>query len=235
MKHLLLKPDGLSSEFLRTGRGTTEWARIEAGLRLANILSATERMDSYADGEPWHRGGAETYIADASILVARASDPNRRVIAKALVSFATDIEVKVAVWLQRRTFLSQIGILVPILYSGRNGVIFEEFIDRPLTDLDLKDESILAQLGDIGARLDFYGFSTLSFVDDLMLKEGKIRFVDFGFDLGEPSGRQSSHAQIAIAKLVPSDSARYCLSSYDATRRILSETIPSNCRDRPVR
>ena len=215
MSGFIIKPEGLSSEFLRTGEGATDWARIEDGLRRENILQSSETMTAFEDVEPWHRGGAETFIADAMVGVSPGSS-GRRVIAKALVSFATDLDTKLRVWLRRRSLLSGIGIPVPFLFNGRNATVFEEFIDEPFRLTD-SDSDILDQVGKIGAQLDFNGFTTLSFLSDLRVKDQLVYYVDFGTDLGEPSGARTESARLTLVKSIPASQIDSCLRAYDGT------------------
>ena len=217
MTGLILKPKGLSDEFIRLGNGAGDWSRIESGLRVAGVLRTAERMTAYSDCEPWHRGGGETYVADAIIEVAGGSESSRHVIAKAVVSFATSLEAKLEVLLTRRAMLTKLGIAVPELYSARDAMVLEEFIDRPIGETDLADEGILQQVGCIAAKLDCSGFTTLSFLSDMRVKDGCLYYVDFGFDLGEPSGSRTKSALHAIEKSVPSEHVDSCLRSYSVT------------------
>jgi hypothetical protein len=203
--------------------GATEFARVETGLRLTNILDADEQFIGYLDREPWHPGGAETYIADGEVFVS-GIETSRHVIAKALVSMGGALDARLASWLRRRELLSKIGIPVPRLYSAKDATIFEEFIDFPITAVKLIDEAILDQVGEIGAHLDFNGFSTLSFVSDLRIKNGQVLYVDFGFDLGEPSDLLKDCAREAILKASPTPVALdRCLRAYDVSLRCLRE------------
>lgn len=229
---LLVKPDGLSSEFIRRGEGATDFARIETGLRRVNILTSGEQMTAFEDGETWRRGGGETFVADATIELTGGSEAIRHVIGKALVSFATPLDSKLGIWLRRRSFLAKSGVAVPFLYSGLDAIIFEEFIDRPLGTDDLLDPNMLDQIGKIGARLDFNGFPTLSFLSDLRTKDRRIYYVDFGFDLGEPGGVCTDRARATIEKSIPASHVELCLTSYNANLLEL-KGAEGNCLDLP--
>lgn len=223
MTGLSLKPQGLSREFIRIGQAAaTESAQIEAGLRLTNILGAQERMIGFVDEEPWHRGGGETYVADSLVLVSGIEDLHRHVLAKAFVSIGTPLDAKLDSLLRRRKLVSEMGIPVPRLYSAREATIFEEFIDFPVIAAELVDEAVLEQIGEIGAHLDWNGFSTLSFLSDLRIKNGRVYYVDFGFDLGEPSDVRSNCARATIEKAILNQAALdCCLRSYSTSLQSL--------------
>ena len=198
-KHKFL-PKGLSGEFLRIGTGATHHERLEDALLQCQIRQITQEVLAFQDVTEWHRGGAESYIADSTVLFADGRE--HHVLAKALVASGPFIDNMLDSWTKRRTLLEMIGVRVPRLYCVREGVFFEEFIDEPfLGDVPLLD-SYRNQLASIAAKLDAWGFNTLCFTADLRIKNTNLYYVDFGFDLGDPSAGISNSARTCIERII---------------------------------
>lgn len=201
MTDLVLLQKGMSAEFLRTGRGRDQRARLQDGLRSKGILGSNESLVGFVDSNPWRQGGAETYIADSIIYLQSTKDETRHVIAKALVSFGTQPDAQLRSWTKRRQLLCDLGIRVPRLFSAVEGTIYEEFIEDEVNS-GLTRGPIIRELARIAAILDVSGFMTLGFLDDLRRREDKLYYVDFGSGLGEPGDEPTDRALKTLDKML---------------------------------
>lgn len=172
---------------------------ISLCLLKVGVLKEGEVLQAYHDISAWQRGGAETYNTVATITV---KEHERKFIAKALVSMVTKPEQQLANWSSRRTIIQQLGIKTPKLFAELNGVIYEEFIDNNFSLDSNLQKTILEQLAFIAGQLDRKGFTTLSFINDIRLKDTTLYYVDFGSDLGEPSqDKKDSAIKLLMSKL----------------------------------
>lgn len=86
---------------------------------------------------PWHQGGAETYVTDFK--VDRGENNIEHLIAKACIKFyplQTMIE-----WLERRMLLQENGVLFPKVIAVDGATIIEEFIPLTLKDAYAKADN----------------------------------------------------------------------------------------------
>lgn len=99
---------------------------------------------------------------------------------------------------RRREILKRNGIPVSFWYHYADATIFEDFY--PNTASEVSFEKILY----IGNKLDKLGFTTLKFTDDIRAdKNGNPFFIDFGFDLGEPSSKFTISAKNYLLEKYP--------------------------------
>ena len=102
-------------------------------------------------------------------------------------------------WTRRRNILAETGVPVSNWYSTSKGTIYEDFY--PFT---AKEKVNFETLLTIGQKLDFLGFTTLKFIDDIRAdKKGQPYYIDFGFDLGEPSNDRILAAKEYLIKTFP--------------------------------
>ncbi len=179
--------DGISKT-IQLDFGCTDF---EQCMRHLGILEDAEVLMEYEDLYPWRRGGAETYIAAARV---QTNLKEKRFIAKALFSFATSPERQLQDWARRRAQLITLGIRTPILYSSCKGVIYEDFIEEEFNYSSLSEPAVVDQLVNIAATLDRNGYASLSFTKDIRIMDKLLYYVDFGFDLGEPTNEAKNNA-----------------------------------------
>jgi hypothetical protein len=210
---------GLSAEFIRLGLPGSRFELLRKGLIIAGVIQDSESLVGLRDKSEWHRGGAQTFIADSVVIVAGDSgvqDPGheRQVIAKALISFGSPPGMLMASWLERRETLAALGIPVPQLFGAVSGTIFEEFIEDDLSPKSFLTPGMAEELGRIAAVLDAAGFATLSFLADLRRRGTTLYYVDFGADLGSPGDVRSSNARRELELKLPRASRDLALRSY---------------------
>lgn len=169
----------LNKKYSLDQNGITKWLRIN------KLISYDETLIMYADLTPWARTGAETYGTSFEFTT---NKQKKQIFVKALVTLSP---VKSLMdWSRRRGILKRHGIAVSLWYHYADAIIFEEFY--PKTANEVTFENIL----NIGNKLDELGFITLKFTDDIRAdKNGNPFFIDFGFDLGEPSNKISTNAK----------------------------------------
>ncbi len=208
--------NGLSGEYSRLGSGSSDVERLSNGLIKTKVLKYGEVLLKYDDSAAWHQGGEETFIADCKIDYRSESGEirSRHVIGKALVSMSLPSERLLQTRLQRRSFLSEKGIRVPELYWAQDGLILEEFLEESVP-LDHVPQHVLQQIARIAALLDRCGFVTLSFLSDLRMKDDELYYVDFGFDLGDPSTTIVENARHTIESRLVEPYKSQCLRIYD--------------------
>lgn len=152
-------------------QGITNW------LKNKNIISDNERLSNFQDIMPWTRTGGETYCSSFEFSTDRQT---KQILIKAIVT--TSPEKSLLDWARRREILMRNGIAVSHWYHHSAAIIFEDFYPNTSSDVDF--DKVLS----IGHKLDQLGFTTLKFSDDIRAdKDGNPFFIDFGFDLGEPS------------------------------------------------
>lgn len=183
---------GASTEVTRENytldqNGITKW------LQTKKIISKHDILLNYKDLTPWTRTGGETYGTSFEI---RTNNQKKQIFIKALVTLLP--EKSLLDWFRRREILEKNGISVSFWYHYADATIFEEFY--PYSSNKVPFEEILY----IGYKLDMLGFSTLKFTDDIRAdKNGKPFFVDFGFDLGEPSNIKTTNAKKYLLENYP--------------------------------
>lgn len=222
-REFVLLESGLSAEFIRLGVGESDLDRLSSGLLKVGVMQQRESLKWLKDLSAWRRGGGETFIADSVIVV---TDPRsqkteelltqeRHVIGKALVPFGSPPEIAMATWLRRRDLLLALNVPAPQLFGAIGGTIYEEFIDLELSLEAFQIPVILKELGRIAAILDQAGFTTLSFLSDIRRRNTRLYYVDFGFDLGEPSGSACSSAKSQLESQLPNASKDIAIDSYN--------------------
>ena len=184
---------GASSEIIRQGfeldeKGIAHW------LKSKNLISSEENLLSFSDLTPWERRGGETY---STVFEFTATETTKRIIIKAIVNMFP--EKSLQDWTRRRKILADNRISVSNWYFASEATIYEDFY--PFTAKEKVDFEILLS---IGYKLDTLGFSTLKFIDDIRAdNNGNPYFIDFGFDLGEPSNDKVSSAKDYLIKTFP--------------------------------
>jgi hypothetical protein len=209
-----LREDGLSADFLRLGDGETTAVRLESGLVRAGVIGATERLNTFVDVTTWHQGGAETFVGDSYLNTDRVW--RRHIVGKALFSFAVTPERMLDSWLSRRETLRLIGVRVPILYAAFAGTLYEEYIESELFERSLCSETLTTDVARTAALVDRAGFESLSFLSDLRTQNEKAYYVDFGFDLGDPTGVPNKRARSSLGKALCEPFRTACLKQYDS-------------------
>lgn len=190
---LKIVSNGASSEITRQGylldkNGITDW------LINKNVISNKLNLLAYSDLTPWARTGGETY---STVFEFSTMETTKQIIIKAIVNMFPE---KILLdWTRRRKILADNGIPVSNWYSAPDATIYEDFY--PFT---AKEKVEFEALLSIGYRLDSLGFTTLKFIDDIRAdKDGNPHFIDFDFDLGEPSNDKISSAKKYSAEAFP--------------------------------
>jgi hypothetical protein len=166
--------------------GITQW------LSSKGILS-NEILFSYSDVLQWTRTGGETYAASFEITTEKQ---RKLILIKAIVTITP--ERSLLDWERRREVLRINGISVSHWYHHSAATIIEDFY--PNTFEKVEFEKLLA----IGYKLDQLGFTTLSFLADIRADQnGNPFYVDFGFDLGEPSANGKTCAKEYFLRQYP--------------------------------
>jgi hypothetical protein len=184
---------GASAEILREGYALSNLG-ITSWLVNKNIVSVKEKVIGYSDITSWFRAGGETYICIFEFSTLRRT---KRIVIKALVTLLP--EKSLLDWERRRGILQENDIPVSNWYSASKGTIYEDFYP-----FSAKETTNFKLLLEIGKKLDYLGFNTLKFIDDIRADEaGKPYFIDFGFDLGEPSNKIVYSAKEYLIKSFP--------------------------------
>lgn len=167
---------GASTEITRE-KYSLDQQGISHWLRSKNIISANETLSNFQDLIPWARMGGETYSTSFKFSTDKQT---KQILIKAIVTTAP--ERSLLDWARRREILMRNGIAVSHWYHHSAATIFEDFYPNTSSAVDF--DKVLS----IGHKLDQLGFTTLKFSDDIRAdKDGNPFFIDFGFDLGEPS------------------------------------------------
>jgi len=184
--------NGASSELSR--HDTVDAKTISKWLIDKNIIFPTEQLVAYIEIGPWKRAGGETFIADFQIATDQAT---KHIVVKALATLFPEKTLRD--WERRRHILAESGIPVSNWYWFGDGIIFEDYYE--FTAYGKVD---FHKLLEIAFKLDHLGFETFNFLDDLRADPyGNPYFVDFGFDLGEPSSVPSLRSKITLCKVFP--------------------------------
>lgn len=180
-------------------------------LKEIGVVEDKATFASFKDISAWKRGGGETYIAIAEV---GADFTTKKFIAKAIVTSGIRPEEQMKNWLRRREILKSEGINVPHLYSAKGGVIYEELLERNFVLQNETSVELLRQAARIASTLDRLGFATLSFTSDLMVRKNLLYYVDFGFDLGEPSNSSKTSALEHLQQSTNPEQLEFVLSQY---------------------
>ena len=185
--------NGASSEITKQGysldeKGITDW------LINKNIILNKSDLLVYSDLTPWMRTGGETY---STVFEFSTAETTKQIIIKAIVTMFP--EKSLLDWARRRNILAENDIPVSNWYFASDATIYEDFY--PFT---AKEMVAFETLLSIGHKLDLLGFATLKFIDDIRADQnGNPYFIDFGFDLAEPSEDKTSSAKGYLIKVFP--------------------------------
>lgn len=209
-----LRDDGVSADFIRLGHGQNITMRLENGLIKAGVIKPAERLTTFVDVTAWHQGGAETFVGDSYLSTDRGVC--HHIIGKALFSFGLKPERMLDSWLSRRETLRRIGVRVPTLYSAFGGTLYEEYVEAELVEHFSGSEALATDVARTAALIDWAGFESLAFLDDLRTQEERAYYVDFGFDLGDPTGVPNKRARSNIERKLSEPLRSACLKHYDS-------------------
>ena len=186
--------NGASSELSR--HGTVNAHTISKWLIDKKIIFPTEQLVAYIEIRPWKRAGGETFIADFQIVTDQAS---KHIVVKAMATLFPERTLRD--WERRRHILAQSGIPVSKWYWFGDGIIFEDYYE-----FTAHRKVDFPKLLEIAFKLDSLGFEAFNFLEDLRADtHGNPYFVDFGFDLGEPSNVPSLRSKITLCRVFPNE------------------------------
>lgn len=170
---------------------------IKSWLITKNIVTDTDNLILYKDLYPWRRGGGETYITQFELsFISKGVKDKKSIIIKAIIT--TPVEQSLANWKNRRAILARNNIKVSNWYWFGNGIIIEDYYPKDYTYCEL------TKLIDIANVLDKLGFKTLNFLNDIRCDEAnEPYYIDFGFDLGDPSVSFSRPSLANVMKMFP--------------------------------
>ena len=180
-----ISDDILKKGFLLDKEGLSSW------LKQKNLLHEKDDLISFEDLTPWSRTGGETYSTTFTYSTVKEK---YELIAKAIVT--TNPEKSLSDWAKRRQLLSANGIPVANwLWTGEATII------EPFYPKTYKEVANFETLIKIAFTLDKLGFTTLKFLDDIRCdSRGNPFYIDFGFDLGEPSENNKKVAKEYLLK-----------------------------------
>lgn len=184
---------GITADILKQGlaldrQGVSSW------LKDKSLLQDTEELNSFQDLSAWTRTGGETY---STIFSFSTDKGTYKLIAKAIVT--THPEKSLLDWTRRRKILLENNIPVSTWLWTGDATIIEPFYPNDYTETASFEDLIK-----IGFSLDNLGFTTLKFLDDLRCDiDGHPHYIDFGFDLGEPSEYTKTSAKEYLIKKYP--------------------------------
>lgn len=185
---------GISADIEKKGivlsqNGLTNW------LKSKNLITNNEILLSFKDIQSWQRTGGETY---STIFNFKTHKQEQAIVVKAIVT--TNPEKSLIDWTNRRAILADNNISVSHWFWTGEATIYEPFY--PNKSDQTKDFTTLIQTAFI---LDKLGFTTLKFLDDILCdNDGNPFYIDFGFDLGEPSQTVKTSAKEHLIKTYPS-------------------------------
>jgi len=183
---------GASTEITRE-KFSLDQQGIKSWLVSKTIIPGNETLLNFQDLMPWTRTGGETYSSSFEFSTDKQT---KQIFIKAIVT--TSPEKSVFDWARRREILMKNGISISHWYHHSEATIIEDFYPNASSKVDF--EKILY----IGHQLDQLGFSTLKFSDDIRAdKNDNPFFIDFGFDLGEPSENVKTTAKEYLLKQYP--------------------------------
>jgi len=173
-------------------QGLTSW------LITKKLIADKETLYSFNDIQPWERTGGETY---STIFNFQTDKQEQTIVAKTIVTIIP--EKSLIDWANRRKILANNKVSVSQWFWTGEATIFEPFY--PNKSDKTKDFNLLLQ---IAFTLDRLGFTTLDFLSDIMCdSEGNPFYIDFGFDLGEPSQNIKTSAKDCLIRNYPNQKA----------------------------
>jgi len=180
----------VSSEIKREGFGLDPYG-IQSWLHCRRIVPEDATILCFCDETPWQAIGSETFSTRAFCTYATKTDiKDCRFLLKALVGMNPSGQQKV--WTSRRNMLMQMGIGVSQWFSCSSATITEPYYEYG-HDTFFK-LGFLSALAEVAGLLDGLGFRTLDYISDMRSDGHSLYYIDFGFDLGEPSETVTSHA-----------------------------------------
>jgi len=194
------------------------------GFRRINLMGSSEELLEYKETGKYRRGGAECWVADAEIKTTRRSI---KCIAKAYITTGGRPGERVKDLEDRRLALQKIGVRVPETYTVDRATLYQEYIEHELlTNNQLLSEKCKQEVAKTAALLDFHGYSTQKFLDDMRISADgdKAYYVDFGQDLGDVV---MADGQVVKSKLSYQQLEMYFQSdkSFDAMKKAYNEKM----------
>lgn len=151
-------------------------------LKLYRVIPNNSDLCLYKEDTKWNRLGSETYLKKAVIhFLVRDELISKEIVFKALINMNSVKSLED--WARRRMLLYNNQIPVSNWYYHGNGIILEDYYSYSFEKVNNINE-----LERIAYILDNLGFYCLNFLNDIRCNEdGHPFYIDFGFDLGEPS------------------------------------------------
>jgi hypothetical protein len=173
----------IESEILRLAKSSD----LNAALRRYGFLAEDVSLSGIRQLDDWHRGGAETYIL--SFVIVDDHGGEAMFLAKALVAatLGTPPERQLEHWTARRNKLESVGCPVSRWYLWGNALIIEEYLPDSLDELLTKNghqPELWQTLLSICTSVAQAGYRPISVIPNIRGKHGRLRWVDFGEDLG---------------------------------------------------
>jgi hypothetical protein len=188
------------------------FASLEEVLRKIQVLGFHEKLLDYEELFDWRRGGAETYVAAAELVIEQDTDSikRRKFMAKAIVSMGMPPEVRIKNWMGRYELLKRHGVKVPNIYSHFRGVFYQEYIELSIDEYlshigssSHKRAFFKDNLITIAMILDNLRFYSIAFIGDLRFDcNGNCYIVDVGEDLGGPGQAQEGSSKAFDSALI---------------------------------
>lgn len=168
--------------------------RLSSALKKIGIVKSGETIIAYEELNDYVRKGEETYVAAARVIL---NKEHRRIIRSFVSKAVISGDELIKSMLRRRYLLQSQNIHVPELYSVTDACINEELIPYDLDCVlgkELYNLEVLNSVIHAAAVLDWMGFRTLNFLSD-MRTDGKFAYyIDFGWDLADPSDSPKDNA-----------------------------------------
>lgn len=186
--------NGISYDIEKKGfalnkEGISNW------LKAKSLLNVNDDLLCFKELTPWVRTGGETY---STTFLFSTNWATYWLIAKAIVSF--NPEKRLLDWERRRKILSDNRVPVSEWFWAGEATIIETYY--PMTFVEVLNFQNLIKMA---FAVDKLGFMTLKFLDDIRCDIlGNPFYVDFGFDLGEPSSINHYKARKYLISHYPS-------------------------------
>jgi len=162
------------------------------------IVKKGSIIKSFEDLSDWTRTGGESYCSTFKILYSNKKEEEHQKVINIKAIISIPVEQCLGNWERRRKILLEKQIPVSHWYFVGKGIIIEDFYPKKVAEVN-----DLAPLFNIAETLDNLGFRNPKFTRDILCDtEGNPFYVDFGFDLGEPSNIITEIAKDHILKLV---------------------------------
>jgi hypothetical protein len=167
---------------------------LASGMSDEEFLKSIFGERSIADEEAfkvikdWFSGGAETYCM---YLGADVEGEPRQFVLKSFITFPTAPAKTLEIWNQKRALFSGRGVDVPRLLCAAGATLLEELIPFSIEEIRIGRTELVAakHLRDVLIDLEF---EPLMVYEDLRSRGAGVVLVDFGSDLGMPTGRKGA-------------------------------------------